>query len=202
MLFVNLTYRHFDILMSEYGQANKCNASWGCSARTENPVTPQTHLIPWIPLRHPQDTPQTPPDISREVKMSTDNNMTQQTPSNILRQHLIVSEGVWECLFVSVGFCFRLLTSWVPWRCLGVSEGCSGGVSMGIWVVFMEIYSARMCLGVSGFSVLAVWSYNTTMTQPWKKQLFLIWPYWDIKISKCLYIRLTKNIGFCNFLVF
>ena len=130
---------------------------------------------------------------SREVKMSTDNNMTQQTPSNILRQHLIVSEGVWECLFVSVGFCFRLLTSWIPWRCLGVSEGCSGGVSMGIWVVFMEIYSARMCLGVSGFSVLAVWSYNTTMTQPWKKQLFLIWPYWDITISKCLYIRLTKK---------
>jgi hypothetical protein len=70
MLFVNLIYRHFDILMSQYGQANKCNASWGCSARTENPVTPQTHLIPWIPLRqhNPTETSkhtQTEPDSVR-----------------------------------------------------------------------------------------------------------------------------------------
>ena len=54
MLFVNLIYRHFDILMSQDGKVNKCDASWGCSkimkrlhtARNENLVTPKTHLIP------------------------------------------------------------------------------------------------------------------------------------------------------------
>ena len=81
-----------------------------------------------IPPDTPQTSPKHPSDISRELKMSTDDNMRQQTPPDILKQHLSVSEGVWGCLLASVGVCGRLLTSWFSWRCLGVSGGCLGGV--------------------------------------------------------------------------
>ena len=141
--------------MSQYGQANKCNASWGCSkimlplhtARTENPVTPQTHLIPWIPLRHPKTPPKHPPDISREVKMSTDNNMPQETPPDILKQHLTVSKGVWGCLFISVFVCWLLEFLKMSGGEWGMSGRWGRGVSMGIWAVFMEIYGDGMYLG-------------------------------------------------------
>ena len=35
-----------------------------------------------------------------------------------------------------------------------------------------------------------------------KGNIFFTWPYWDIKISKCLYIRLKKMVEFCNLLIF
>ena len=49
MIFVNLIYRHFDILMSDYGQVKKSCAFQGCAklvlqlnnVRTENPDTPR-----------------------------------------------------------------------------------------------------------------------------------------------------------------
>ena len=103
------------------------------TAGTEDPITPQTHLGASISLNTIQIPPKYPPGISREVKMSTDNNMPQQTPPDFLNKHLTVSKGVWGCLFMSVGVCFRLLASWVPCRCLGVSEGCLGKGGGGVY---------------------------------------------------------------------
>ena len=119
MFFVNLIYGHFDILMLHYGQIKKSCASQVCAivvlqlhtARKEDPITIQAHLGASISLNTTQIPPKYPPDISREVKMSTDNNMHQQIPPGILKQHLTVSEGVLGCLLMSVGVCFRLLAS-------------------------------------------------------------------------------------------
>ena len=149
--------------------------------------------------RHPPDTP---PDLSRDHEMPTDDNRRQQTPPDILKQHLSVSWGVWGCLVVSVVVCCFLLASQAPWRGLGGVWGMSGGfLEVSEW--YSWISEALGCFwGVSGFSVLAVWSHNTILAQPWKPWLVFIWLYWDIKISKCLYLSLTKMVGFCRFLVF
>ena len=155
-----------------------------------------------IPPDTPQKMPRHPPDISREDKKPTDNNRRQQTLPDILKQHRSVSWGVCDCLFMSAGACCRLLASCVYWICLG-----------GVWSLFGEVsgvsewYSWKLeALGcvwvVSGLSVPAVWSYNTILAKPWKTPFFFTWPYWDIKILKCLYIRLTKMIGFYDFSIF
>ena len=52
--------------------------------------------------KHPTNTPQTPPSESSEHKISTDDNRHQQTPSDQLKWHRSVSEGVWGCLLASV----------------------------------------------------------------------------------------------------
>ena len=119
MFFVNLIYGHFDILRFQNSRIKKVALfQVGAivvlqlhTARKEDPITPQTHLGASISLNITQIPPKYPPDISREVKMSTDNNMPQQTPPDILKQHLTVSEGVLGCLFMSDGVCFRLLAS-------------------------------------------------------------------------------------------
>ena len=154
MIFVNLIYIHFDILMSRYGLVNKFVPFQGCAkvvlqlhtARMENTDTLQTH--PSISdfheyhsntHRHPPDIPQTPQDISREIKMSTDGNRHHQTPSDTERC----------CLSMSGGVCWRILSSVDILSSLEMSEGCLGdvwGVSGGIWVVFMETGGAQMCL--------------------------------------------------------
>ena len=49
MIFVNLIYRHFDMLVYQYGQVNESHAFLGCAnimlqlhtARNENPITPK-----------------------------------------------------------------------------------------------------------------------------------------------------------------
>ena len=69
---------------------------------------------------------------------------------------------------------------------LEMSGGCLEDVwrmSGGIWVEIMEIWGARICRSVFGFPVLAVWSQNTNLEQPWKAWLLFVWPYWDIKIE-------------------
>ena len=45
-------------------------------------------------------------------------------------------------------------------------------------------------------------SRNTILALPCKPHFFLIWPHWDIKISKCLYVSSTKMVGFSHFFVF
>ena len=119
MIFVDLIYRHFDILMSQYDQMNKSHAFQGCSkmvfrlhtARTENPESPQTHPSASVCHEYHSDTPQThirhPPDTSQPSPVN----------KNINRRRYAVQ----GCLAVSVGICCRLMASWVPWRCLGVS---------------------------------------------------------------------------------
>ena len=129
MIFVNLIYRHFDILRFQYGQIKKVALFQVCAivvlqlhtARKEDPITPQTHL----------GASKYPPDISREVKMSTDNIMPQTDTSRHTQTAPVSVQG---CLAVSVGICCRLMASWVPWRCLGGVWRMSGG-----------------CLGVSGW---------------------------------------------------
>ena len=75
---------------------------------------------------------------------------------------------------VSVFGC--LLSSVVPWTCLGGIWRMPGGCPGDIWVVFIEIGGARMCLvGIwvlTGFLALAVCSCNTIFTQPGKAWLF------------------------------
>ena len=166
--------------------------------RTGIPDTPKTPLSASsfheyysdTPRHHP-DIPKTTPDISRELKMSTDDNMRQQTPPNILKQHLSVSEGVCWPLLSSVVVCCRLLISWAPWRCLGGIWGLSGG----IWGVFMETGGTQTCLkGIwdsSPYNMEPLHYFGTAL----KRTTFFAWPYWGIKISKCLYIRFTKIIG-------
>ena len=51
--------------------------------------------FPWIPLRYPPDTPKHPPDISRELKISTDDNRRQQTPPDTLGYWQVLFEYVW-----------------------------------------------------------------------------------------------------------
>ena len=89
MIFVNLIYKHFDILMPQYGQAKKSCAFQGCAemmlqlhtVRTGIPDTPQTrlsassfHEYPSDTPRHPLNTPQTSPWNSRYQQMTTDDN--------------------------------------------------------------------------------------------------------------------------------
>ena len=116
MFFVNFIYGHFDTHMFHYGQIKKSCAFQVCAivvlqlhtAGTEDPIIPQTHLGASISLNITQIPPKHPLGISREVKMSTDKNIPQQTPSDILKQHLTVSEGVSLCLLVPVFVCWLL----------------------------------------------------------------------------------------------
>ena len=120
---------------------------WLHTARTENPDTPKHIQAPPFSMNTtqiPPDTPQTshrhPTDTSREHDMQADNNRRQSTPPYILKQHLSVSWGVWRCLLASVGILC----------CLEMYGGCLWdvwGVSRDIWVVFMEIRCAWMCVG-------------------------------------------------------
>ena len=137
--------------------------------RTENPHTPQAHPsasnfhkyhsdISQTPPRHPPDIPQTPPDVSREHDMPTDDNRCQGTDA---RHTQTAPVCVLKCLSVSVCVCWCLLVCCVPWRCHGVIWGMSGGCLKDIWLVFIEIGGALMCLGGMWVLSLTVWSKNT-----------------------------------------
>ena len=147
MFFVNLIYGHFDILRFQNGRIKKVALFQVCAivvlqlhtARKEDPITPQTHLGASISLNTTQIPPKYPPDISREVKMSTDNIMPQTDTS---RHTQTAPDSVRGCLGLSLDVCWRLFS----WRCLGWVTDV-WGVFMGIWVVFMEIYGDGMCLG-------------------------------------------------------
>ena len=69
-------------------------------------------------------------------------------------------------------------------------------------MVFMEIKGAWMCLGVSGFSVPAVWSRNTILSQLRNERIVCTWDILDIKIPKPPNIRFPKIIGFVQFWFF
>ena len=171
MIFGNLISGGFGILMSNMSQVQTILLFQGCdkivlrlhTAGTESPDTPKHIRVPPISMniiQIPPDTHQTSPrhplDISREQEMPTDNNRRQQTPPYVLKQHLSVSSGVWGCLFVSGCVCFCLFASPAPWRCLVGVWDMSSCFLGGVWVIFMEIRGARMCLEVFGFSVPAV----------------------------------------------
>ena len=131
MIFVNLIYGHFDILMSQYAQMNKSHAIqgyakvvfWLHTAKTENPDSPQTYpstsgcseYHSYTP-KHPTNTPQTPPSESSEHKIPTDDNRHRQTNSN----------GTGRCPRVSGGVCWHLLSSNGILSSLEMSGGIPG----------------------------------------------------------------------------
>ena len=143
MIFVNLIYRHFDILMSQYGQTNKSHAFQGCSklvfwlhtARTGNPNTLRQIRAPQISMistqippdilqtssRHPQTSPGNP----RCHQTTTKANRHRQTPLDTDRCCLSMSGNVCLCVSSSVNIS-------IHWRWLGgvwgVSDGCLRGV--------------------------------------------------------------------------
>ena len=169
MIFVDLIYRHFDILMSQYEQMNKSHAFQGCSkmvfrlhtARTENPESPQTHPSASVCHEYHSDTPQTPirhpPDTSQPSPVNRNINRRRYAQTHIARHT--------QTAPVSVQGCRRCLLAYVVvWWHLGFPGdvlGCLEDVwrmSGGIWVDIMEIWGARICRSIIGFPVLAVWS--------------------------------------------
>ena len=178
MFFVNLIYRHFDILRFQNDRIKKVALFQVCAivvlqlhtARKEDPITPQTHLGASISLNTTQIPPKYPPDISKEVKMSTDNIMPQTDTS---RHTQTAPDSVRGCLGVSLYVCWRLFSSVDFLSSLEMSGGC-------IWVFewYSWKYMVMGCVwGVSVSSVLAVWNYNTTIAQTRKSATFLIRPY-------------------------
>ena len=119
----------------------------------------------------------TPTDITRH----------SQTLQDITRE---VAGSVWGCLVLS----------WGVLCCLGVDRK----MLRAVWDAFM---------GVSLSQVL-VWVWDVILRdRAWVEQLYhdcttpnnkicFTWLYWDIKISKCLYISLKKMVEFCNLLIF
>ena len=101
---------------------------------------------------------------------------------------LAVSAGVCWCLLVSVGVLC----------CLEMSRGVPLGVSGGIWVVFKQIWGARMCLGVIWVSSPFWIEQIALFWHSHEVQEWVTWLYWDIKISKCPDISFPKITGLCH----
>ena len=179
------------------------------TAGTENPNTSKHIRAPSISINITQTPPKKTPDISqtptRHLQGAGDANRQKQTQPDTNRQPQTPEDTDKCCLSTYGGVCWRLLLS-VGISCsLEMSRGCLGDVwwvSGGIWMIFMEIEGARICLGVSGFSVSAVWSRNTILSQPWNERIVYTWDILDIKIPKPPDIRFPKIIGFVQFLIF
>ena len=139
MIFVNLIYGHFDILMFQNGPAKKCGFQ-GCAeimlrldtVRTGIPETLQTclsassfHEYHSDTPRHPPNTLQTSPGNSRYQQTITDDNRRQQTPPDTLRYRQVLFECVWRCLLAHVVVCWHLEFPGDVW---GLFMGCLGGV--------------------------------------------------------------------------
>ena len=136
MIFVDLIYRHFDIWclsMIRWIKVMLFRAApkWYLGSilqglRTQNP--PKHIRAPLFamnttqtPLRHPTDTPQTPPSHLQWIKILTDDD-TQ-------------CKGVWRCLLAYVVVWWHLGFPGDVWECLGgvwrMFEGCLGAP---VWI--------------------------------------------------------------------
>ena len=147
----------------------------------------------------PPDTPKHSPDNP----MASLRNMTcQQTPTDTAKDPKKLTGAVWESLAMFLGICCCLLAFHVPRGYLGgvweESEGCLGVSEWYSW----KLEALEYVWGVYGFSILAVWSENTILAQPWMVRFSVNWPYWDIKIPKPPHISLPKMIGLGHFLQF
>ena len=123
---------------------------WLRTARTDNPdppkhiwATPISINTTQIPSDIPNIPPSHPQDISREHKASADTHRHRQTPTDIFKEQLAVSWAVRGCLFVSVGFCWRLVFS-------GDVLGCLGGVWGDVWWYLSGIYGNQRRSNVFG----------------------------------------------------
>ena len=99
--------------------------------------------FPWIPLRYPQTPLRVLPDTPRYPQGKWNANRQQQMPRNIARLSQTAPVSFLGSLAVSVGVCWHVM---FRRDAMGLSGECLG-VSGGIWVEFMEILGAQMCLG-------------------------------------------------------
>ena len=156
------------------------------TARTENPYTPPNLFkrlqFPWIPLRYLQtplrllpDTPQVSPGNMKCQQTKTDAKKHCQTFSNSTCQFLGVFGDVCWRLVAYVGM---LCSTEMLWGYRGNVWGCLGESELNSWK--LEVH--KCVWGVYGLSILAVWSENTILAQPWMVRFSVNWPYWNIKI--------------------
>ena len=155
-----------------------------------------------IPSDNPHTPPRYPQDNSREHKTPTETKRHKQTASDSPRHCQLLFEYVCWRLLASVCVCWCLLAPCVLRRCLGgVWEVYWGCLMVSEWYLWKS--EAVKCVwGVSGLSVLAVRRHSTIFGKTLKSPTFFTWRYWGIKISKCLYVSLTKMIGVMQFLCF
>ena len=93
------------------------------------------------------NTPHAPP---RHLQRTQCANRQQQTPTDTKRRLQTPQDTDRCCLSVYGGVCWHLLSSVSILCSLDIFDGCLRAVSwvcVGIWVVFMDIKGARMCLG-------------------------------------------------------
>ena len=180
------------------------------TVRTGIPDTPQTRLSASSFHEYPSDTPQTspkyPPDISRELKISTDDNRWQQTPTDANRRQQTPSDTDRCCLSMSGGVCWRMLSFVDILSSLEMSGGCLWDVwvvSGGIWVVFMETRGTQTYFrSIWDSSPYRMELFEHVWYTALKPATFVAGPFWNNKISKCPYIRFTKIIGLWDLFVF
>jgi len=154
----------------------------------------------WIPLRYPQ----TPLRLLPETPQISPGNIKCQHTTTDAKKHTRLSQtapvSFLGSLAMSVGVWWRMLACYVPQRCYGVIGGmfggCLGESELNSWK--LEVH--KCVWGVYGFSILAVWSENTILAQPWMVRFSVNWPYWDIKIPKPPYKSFLKIIGLGHFL--
>ena len=149
------------------------------TVRTGIPDTPQTRLSASSFHEYPSDTPRqppnTPPDISREVKMLTDNIMPQTDTS---RHTQTAPDSVRGCLGVSLYVCWRLFSyvnflsslemSGGEWGISGeVGEfyGYLSGIHGNIW--WWDVFGGYLCPPALQYgTIILLWH------RPEKAQLF------------------------------
>ena len=169
-------------------------------------ITPQKYTNTSDIHKHHSYTPSQPPrhhqDICRQQKTPTHVNRHQQTSANTFSHPQTTPGSVWGCLGVSVGFCWCLLMSVCFCWCLEISEWCLEGV-LGVfgWCLWMSVV-LRCVWGVTWLIIPCKVENSYCFGIAPKGKVFFTWPYWDIKISKCLYASSTKMVGFSHLFVF
>ena len=97
---------------------------------------------------------------------------TYTSPTDPARNTQTAPLSVLGCLGLSVCVCWRLLASHAPCRGLGGVWWMSGGcLEVSEWNSWTS-EALRCVWGVSGFSVLALWSHNTIWHSPERHDLF------------------------------
>ena len=176
--------------------------STGLSTQTHLWTYLCTTVIPKYRLDNPKHHSRHPHMFKTDYNYQhtpTDTNRHHQTFSNTPRHH---SGGGWQCLGVPGAVLGCLVLSGGVLCCLGVDRK----MLRAVWDAFMGVSGTWVSLGCYPRA-------QPLQDRAWIKQLYHVsttpnnkicftWLYWDIKISKCLYIRLKKMVEFCNLLIF
>ena len=151
--------------------------------------------IPWTSPQTPIRHLQTKQDAKRCQKTpwgTTDTKKCQQAVSNILKHHIGGSGFFWWCLLTFSGV-HRFLC------CLEMSRWCLGGyLRVSYWCVWMSVVLAYIWGCIPVLSPCRIdKSHNFEIAL--EDKIFLTWPYWQIKISKCPHVSFTKMAGLWHF---